>query len=381
MLKRTVIALSIALVAGCSTNDRSYDSIADSVRYTYDQDLKQSVVKGPIQESKYRSNVSFDKFQYDLNIKNSETYLTLDMAYRDDGSRQFIHVTDTTGRVYNFVRHEKRIVDCGVSGSSKAGKCDFVESFSFKIPDNGQSQFVIVGREGRNASFNVNKEYLAAMSNVVYRLKTPRADADELRIKKDTLLTAKPVIVAQESVTPPTPPAPKEEPKPTPVVVPAPVVIAPAPVVVPAPIVTAEPVYVPIVKTVPVTKPIVTSVNSNKSTPAVTSYVDRIDETVCKCSSSPQSSSTITIQKVVKVPATVKNTTVVKQQPVKKAYTKPAPKVVLTPIGDRAFCAGVTFKTCETVSNCREAYDQLACGNKKLDPKKKGMPCPNVCSL
>ena len=364
MLKRTVIALSIALVAGCSTNDRSYDSIADSVNYTYDQDLKQSVVKGPIQESKYRSNVDFDKFQYDLNIKNSETYLTLDMAYRDDGSRQFRHVTDTTGRVYNFERHDKRIVDCGVSGSSKEGKCDLVESFSFKLPDNGQSQFVIVGREGRNASFNVNKEYLAVMSNVTYRLKTPRADADELRIKKDTLLTAKPVVVAKESVTPP---APK-----------------PAPVVVPAPIVTAEPAYEPIVQTVPATKPIVASVNSTKQAPAGTSYVDQIDETVCKCSSSPQSSSTITVQKTVKVPAATaqaKKTTVVKQQPVKKAYTKPAPKAVLTPIGDRAFCAGVEFKTCATVSNCREAYDQLACGNKKLDPKKKGMPCPNVCSL
>lgn len=43
----------------------------------------------------------------------------------------------------------------------------------------------------------------------------------------------------------------------------------------------------------------------------------------------------------------------------------------MTPIGDKAFCAGIEFKTCATVSNCREAYDQLACGNKKLDPKKK----------
>lgn len=265
--------------------------------------MKQSVVKGPIQETKYRSNYDFDKFQYDLNIKNSETYLTLDLAYRDDGSRQFRHVTDTTGRVYNFERHDKRIVDCGVSGSSKEGKCDFVESFSFKLPDNGQSQFVIVGRDGRNTSFNVNKEYLAVMANVTYRLKTPRADADELRIKKDTLLTAKPVAVAQESVTPP---APK-----------------PAPVVVPAPIVTAEPAYQPIVQTVPTTKPIVATVNSTQQAPKGTSYVNQIDETVCKCSSSPQSSSTITVQKTVKVPASeakAKKTTVVKQQPVKKAY-------------------------------------------------------------
>jgi len=365
MLKRTVIALSIALVAGCSTSDKSYDSIADNVNYTYDQDLKQSVVKGPLQKTKYRSNYDFDKFQYDLNIKNTETFLTLDIAYRDDGSRQFRHVTDTTGRVYNFERHEKRIVDCGVSGSSKEGKCDFVESFSFKLPDNGQSQFVIVGRDGRNASFNVNKEYLAVMSNVTYRLKTPRADADELRIKKDTLLTAKPVAVVPASVTPP---APK-----------------PAPVVAPAPIVTPEPVYQPIVQTVPVTKPIVSSVNSTQQAPAGTSYVDQIDETICKCSSSPQSSSTITVQKTVKVPeaaAKPKKTTIVKQaKPAKKAVVKPAPKAVLTPIGDKAFCAGVTFKTCATVSNCREAYDQLACGNKKLDPQKKGMPCPNVCKL
>lgn len=114
-------------------------------------------------------------------------------------------------------------------------------------------------------------------------------------------MTAKPVVVAKESVTPP---APK-----------------PAPVVVPAPIVTAEPAYEPIVQTVPATKPIVASVNSTKQAPAGTSYVNQIDETVCKCSSSPQSSSTITVQKTVKVPAATaqaKKTTVVKQQPVKK---------------------------------------------------------------
>lgn len=352
MLKRTIIALSIALVAGCST-ERGYDSIADSVNYTYDQDLKQSVVKGPLETPKYRSNYDFSKFQYDLNIKNSDTYITVDLAYTDDGSRQFRHVSDTTGRVYNFERHDKRIDKCGVSGSSKEGKCDFVESFSFKLPDNGQSQFVIVGRDSRNASFNVNKEYLAVMSNVTYRLKTPRADADELRIKKDTLLTAKPVAVVKESVTPP------------------------APVIVPAPI------YQPVVQTAPVSKPIVATVNSTSQAPAGTSYVNQIDETICKCSSSPQSTSTITMQKTVKVPeatAVPKKTTVIKQKPAKKAYTKPAEKnPVLAPVGDKAFCAGVTFKTCATVSNCREAYDQLACGNKKLDPQKKGMPCPSIC--
>lgn len=359
MLKQTVIALSIALVAGCSTSDRSYESIADSVNYTYDQDLKQSVVKGPVQEGKYRSNASFDKFQYDLNIKQSDTYLTLDMAYTDTGFRQFRQVTDTTGRVYNFERHDKSIVECGISGTSSEGKCDFTESMSFKLPDNGQSQFVVVGRDGRNVSFNVNKEYIAVMSNVTYRLKTPRADADELRIKKDTLLTAKPVVVKKESVTPP------------------------APVIVPAPIITAEPAYQPIVQTVPVTKPIVATVNSTTQAPAGTSYVNQIDETICKCSSSPQSTSTITLQKEVKVPAataTPKKTTVIKQ-PAKKAYTKPAKKAVLTPIGNKAFCSGVTYKTCATVANCREAYDQLACGNKKLDPTNKGMPCPSVCNL
>lgn len=352
MLKYTIIALSVAVLAGCSTG-RSYDSIADSVNYSYDHDLKQSVVKGPVETPVYKSSGEFDKFDMDLTIQNTDTFVNLDLAYSDKEPRMFAYILDTSGKRYNFTRHEKRIVDCGASGSMSSGVCSYTDKISFQLPDEKRYQYVLVGRTGSNASFNVNKEYLAVMSDVTYRLKTPRADSDELRIKKDTLLTAGPTPVVKPSVQPP---------------------------VAPAPVATAQPAYTPVVSTVPTSKPIVTTTNSTKAAPAGTSYLKKFEtEETCVCSSSPQSTSKITVKKVEYKKVTEKAPVVKKAVPVVK---KPVDsKHVLTPMNKTPFCSTVEFKTCATVSNCREAYDQLACGNKKLDPTGKGMPCPNVCKM
>lgn len=348
------MALSIAVLVGCSTG-RSYDSIADSVSYTYDHDLKQSVVKGPTEEPVYKSSAKIKKFDMDLNIKNSDTFANLDLAYSDTEPRLFSHIIDTTGQSYNFYSHEKRIVDCGVSGSSKEGICDYTDKISFQLPESSRNQYILVGRDGRNVSFNINKEYLAVMSDVTYRLKTPRADVDELRLKKDTLLTAGPTPVAKPSVQQP---------------------VKTAPVVVPAPI------YTPVVSTVPVSKPIVATTTSIKQAPAGTSYIKKFEEdTTCKCSSSPQSTSTITTTKAVVYKAPVETPKVVPAKVKSLPAAKKVDNAVLSPMNKTPFCATIQYKTCATVSSCREAYDQLACGNKKLDASGKGMPCPNICNV
>lgn len=350
MFKHMLLAISIAAVVGCSTTNQSYDTLYDKVAYKYDNTLNKALVSGPIETPVYTAKQKFDKFTYDMGIENSDTYVNLDLKYRDSEPRSFYQVIDTTGRVYPFTRHEKVIVDCGVSGSSTAGVCVYTDSITFKMPDDRQSQFILVGRPGHNASFKVNKEYIAVMSDITYRLKTPRADSDELRVKKNTLLTASPKPLEQKSVTPP------------------------------QPVVKAEPTYQPVVSTVPVQKPITTAPVAPKPAPQPNngSYIDKykVVET-CQCSSSPQSSSTITSIKTVQQVKPV-----VAPAPVKKpVVTQPAKKTVLTPVNKDPFCSNMVFKTCGTVSNCREAYDQLACGNKKLDPSNKGMPCPNVCKL
>lgn len=343
MFKYAVLALSISVLVGCSSTGKSYDSIYDDVAYTYDHTLNRSVVKGPDEILKYNAKQEFELFKYNMVIEEGNTFVNLFLKYSDNIPRSFTHVIDTTGRVYPFEKHEKVIIDCGVSGSVSSGVCDYSDVITFKVPDDRQSQFILVGRQGYNAAFKVNKEYVAVMSDVSYRLKTPRSDADELRVKKNTLLTAAPKPLEQKSVAQP------------------------------QPIAQPAQTYQPVVKTVPVQKPLNTTPVNNGS------YVDQYKTVeTCKCSSSPQSSSTIT---------SVKTTTVKKPAPVAvvKPIVKPAVltpvKQTLTPVAKDPFCSGMVFKNCSTINSCREAYDQLACGNKKLDPANKGMPCPNVCKL
>ncbi len=346
MFKYAAMALSVALMVGCTTN-HSYDTLYDKVAYTYDHDLKRSLVKGPAETPIYNSKYEFSKFRYNMSIDNGDTQVNIYLKYRDSQPRSFSHAIDTTGRVYNFVKHDKYIIDCGANGSVNSGTCIYRDSISFKMPDDRQSQFILVGSDGRNASFKINREYIAVMSDVTYRLKTPRADSDELRVKKDALVMAAPKPLPTKSVTPP----------------------APKP----------EPVYQPVVNAVPAQQPI-----APVTTPVQQgSYIDKYKTVeTCQCSSSPQSTSTITSVKTTTVKKQVPSKQPVVQQPAKKVVTaKPVKAPTLTPVNKDPFCSNVVFKTCATVSNCREAYDQLACGNKKLDPSKKGMPCPNVCKL
>lgn len=320
MLKKSILIMTMAISAGCSSVS-TYDKIAENVNYTYDHQLRQSVIKGPVDTIETHGAEVRD-FKYDLIVKDIETYTNVSFSYKDTSPRNYTHVVDSTGERYNFARHNKKIVDCGVSGSFDQGKCLFSESFSFKMPRQNRYHFAVIGNTGKNISFEINKNYLLVINDFVYKLKTPRADYNEEKIKKEALLTAKPMPVEKPDVK------------------------------VPAPIVgnslEKDIKNAPVVSSVVVNKPLIVS-----SKPATIKKFENTSQ--CNCSNDKE--------KVVKV-------------------YKPVNKPVLTPMDTKAFCSGVVFKnSCAQVSSCREAYDQLACGNKKLDPTNKGMPCPNVCKL
>lgn len=322
MLKKSALVLSLAIIAGCSSVS-SYDRIANNVEYTYDHTIKQSVIKGPVDDTQPQGS-DIDDFSYNLIIKETNTFANVSFNYTDKSTRLYTHVVDSMGVRYNFVRNDHKIIDCGINGTINAGTCSFEESFTFQMPRDNRYQFALIGREGKNVYFRIKQDYVAVMDDVIYRLKTPRADYDETTIKKEALLAAKPVPVAKTSVK------------------------APQPIVGNA--LESDRASAPIISTVTVNKPLIVS-----NQPVIKKFEN---SSQCNCENSN------------KVLTPIINKPVVSKNP------------VLTPTTHGTYCAGIQFKnSCEQITSCREAYDQYACGNKKLDPSRKGMPCPNVCKL
>lgn len=327
MLKKSILIMTIGLAAGCSSVS-SYDKIADNVSYTYDHKLKQSVIKGPSDTNKTQGAKVKD-FNYDLTIKDLDTHVNVSFNYKDSSPRNYNHVVDSGGQKYNFSRHENKILDCGVQGTFNEGKCIFTESFTFKMPRENRSQFAVIGTTGKNVYFEINKNYMSVMNDFVYKLKTPRSDYDESKIKKESLLTAKPVPVEKPNAI---------MPKPVKKVVVAEKIIEKEVKKEVKPVVIVE-------KAKPVEPTVIISKQVTPKTLILNEKPALLKKVVKKESKSP----------------------VVKKTP------------VLTPID---ICSCIKFKnSCAEVTSCREAYDQLACGNKKLAPKKDGMPCPNVCKI
>lgn len=322
MLKKSALVLSLAIIAGCSSVS-TYDRIANNVEYTYDHTIKQSVIKGPVDNTKPQG-AEVDDFAYNLIVKETNTFANVSFNYKDKSTRLYTHVVDSMGVRYDFVRNDYKIVDCGIQGTMSAGVCSFEESFTFQMPRDNRYQFALIGREGKNVYFRIKQDYVAVMDDVIYRLKTPRADYDETIIKKEALLAAKPVPVVKPSVQ------------------------------VPQPIVgnalESDKASAPIVSTAIVNKPLIVS-----NQPVIKKFEN---SNQCNCENDKKAVTTIT----------------------KKPTVSKHP--VLTPTTHGTYCAGMQFKnSCEQITSCREAYDQYACGNKKLDPTRKGMPCPNVCKL
>lgn len=324
MFRKSLIALCLGLtLAGCSSV-RSYDSIADNVEYTYDQDLKQSVTRGPIESGNYTSNAKVDSFAYNISVLNTDLVANIDLKYTDSDPRQFTHIVDSTGRGYKFITHTSNIDDCGIAGTFKSGRCDFSDQLSFNLPRENRYQYTLVSRTGKNINFAIQKNYIAVMSDVVYRMKTPRADYAEETIRKDTLVAAKPVPVAKPVVQMP----PKVQVQP---VIQPPVVTAIAPV---------EPIKV--------FKPRPAPAIAKKPAPVAVGCVPGYEA-----------------KPLVK----------------KVQAKKPVKKAVLTPVKKSASCTTMKAKSCSQIKTCREAYDQLACGNKKVDPDNNGIPCQAICRL
>lgn len=331
MLKKSALVLSLAIVAGCSSVS-SYDKIANNVQYTYDHSIKQSVIKGPVDTTQPQGG-QVKEFSYDLIVKDTNTYANVSFLYNDENSRLYTHVVDSMGVRYNFERSDKKIIECGIVGTLNAGNCLIKESFTFQMPRDNRYQFALIGIENTNVYFKINKDYVAVMDDFIYRLKTPRADYDEVTLKKETLLSAKPVPVE------------------TPVIV-------RQPVKVPQPIV-GNALKEDNINAVKVSRTIIDRplIVSNKP------LVQKFENTKhCGCDDKV-SAKPVTVSKINKV-ITVSKTP------------------VLTPTTNKTYCTGIKFaNSCEQITSCREAYDQYACGNKKLDPSRKGMPCPTICKL
>jgi hypothetical protein len=320
MLKKSALVLSLAIISGCSAVS-SYDRIANNVEYTYDHTIKQSVIKGPIDDTEPQG-ADIEDFSYNLMIKENNTFANISFNYEDKSTRQYTHVVDSMGVRYNFVRNDYKVVDCGIVGTMSAGVCSFEESFTFQLPRDNRYQFALIGKEGKNVYFKVKQDYVAVMDDVIYKLKTPRSDYDEVNIKKEALLAAKPVPVVKSSVQ------------------------IPQPVVGNA--IATEKMAAPVVLTPIVNKPLIVG---NQT---VIKKFENSNQCNCQNNNNNVVATKITVSKTP----------------------------VLTPALKSSFCEGIKFKnSCEQITSCREAYDQYSCGNKKLDPTKKGMPCPTVCKL
>jgi hypothetical protein len=338
MLKKSLIALCIVGLAGCSAVS-TYDSISDNVAYTYDQDLKQSVVKGPVDNVDYNSKASVEDFSYQLSVLNTDLVANIKVKYSGKELRQYERLIDSTGVSYELISYDKTIHDCGVVGSLRAGICNFSEEITVRLPREDRYNYVLAARSGDNIAFEIKKNYIAVMNDVIYKLRTPRADYDEQRIKKDTLIAAKPVEIkrpslAQVPIQPPKPAAP-----------------------LPAPIVTVAPVQEPLM------------------------FNQKVEVRNCTTKLVETCDSDKPVVKSVSQPAP-KKVIVKKYVPAKQPVKKVAPathKAVLTPTPAGNICAGMKFKNCSVITSCREAYDQLACGNRKVDPDKNGIPCQAIC--
>lgn len=315
MLKKSALVISLAIIAGCSSVS-SYEKIASNTEYTYDHSLKQSVIKGPIDESKPQG-ARVEDFKYDLIIKDSTVFANVSFNYKDKSPRVYTHVVDSMGVSYQLLNQKDKVLDCGINGTINYGTCNFEQSFTFQMPRDNRYQFSLIGKSSNSSVyFKINKDYIAVMDDFMYRLKTPRADYDEATIKKETLLAAKPAPVQKPSVA------------------------------IPQPIVgnalEKEKDNAPKVSTVAINKPLIVN-----NPPIVKQFENNKQ---CNCSTG--------------------NALTVSKQP------------VLTPMSKTPFCSTMKFKnSCAEITSCREAYDQYSCGNKKLDPTRKGMPCPNVCKL
>jgi hypothetical protein len=315
MLKKSALVISLAIIAGCSSVS-SYEKIASNTEYTYDHSLKQSVIKGPIDESKPQG-ARVEDFKYDLIIKDSTVFANVSFNYKDKSPRVYTHVVDSMGVSYQLLNQKDKVLDCGINGTINYGTCNFEQSFTFQMPRDNRYQFSLIGKSSNSSVyFKINKDYIAVMDDFMYRLKTPRADYDEATIKKETLLAAKPAPVQKPSVS------------------------------IPQPIVgnalEQEKNNAPKVSTVAINKPLIVN-----NPPIVKQFENNKQ---CNCSTGNA--------------LTVSN------------------KPVLEPMAKTPFCSTMKFKnSCAEITSCREAYDQYSCGNKKLDPTRKGMPCPNVCKL
>lgn len=329
MLKKSILMMFIGVIAGCSSVS-NYNQIADSVNYSYDHNIKQSLIKGPSDTSEpYGAKVK--DFHYDLVIKDFDTHVNVSFSYKDSSPRNYTHVVNSAGEIIEFSRHESKILTCGVVGTFNQGKCKFTEDFTFKMPRESHSNWAVVGKADKNIYFEISKTYVSVMNDFVYKLKTPRSDVDEVRIKKEILISSKPVAIKKPDAKIPAHLI-KNSSKPV-----VNKVITP----------TGTPV---ISKAATVSVPVVHK-------PLITKNIPVVNKNTNNCATN--SKATNNVYKPV-----------IKKNP------------VLTPIDIKSFCSCVKFKnSCAEVTSCREAYDQLACGNKKLDPTNKGMPCPNVCKM
>lgn len=336
MLKKSILMMFIGVIAGCSSVS-SYNQIADSVNYSYDHNIKQSLIKGPSDTSEpYGAKVK--DFHYDLVIKDFDTHVNVAFSYKDSSPRNYTHVVNSAGERIEFSRHENKILKCGVRGTFNQGKCNFSEDFTFKMPRESHSNWAVVGNANKNVYFEVSKTYVSVMNDFVYKLKTPRSDVDEGKIKKESLIAAKPVAIKKPDAT------------------------------IPANLIknSSKPVVNQVIT--PTGKPIVSK--------AATVSVPAVQKPLITTKNIPVASKKGVINKNTSNCATNSKAT----NNVYKPDVKKNP--VLTPLDIKSFCSCVKFKnSCAEVTSCREAYDQLACGNKKLDPTNKGMPCPNVCKM
>ena len=317
MLKKSALVISLAIIAGCSSVS-SYDKIASNTEYTYDHSLKQSVIKGPVDVSEAQG-ARVENFKYDLIIKDSTVFANISFNYKDKSPRVYTHVVDSMGVSYQLLNQKDKVLDCGINGTINYGTCNFEQAFTFQMPRDNRYQFSLIGKSSNSSVyFKINKDYVAVMDDFMYRLKTPRADYDEATIKKETLLAAKPAPVQKPSVA------------------------IPQPIVENA--LEKEKYNAPKVSTVAINKPLI--VNN----PPIVKQIENNKQ--CNCSTG--------------------NALTVSKQP------------VLAPMSKTPFCSTMKLKfknSCAEITSCREAYDQYSCGNKKLDPTRKGMPCPNVCKL
>lgn len=258
-----------------------------------------------------------ENFKYDLIIKDSTVFANISFNYKDKSPRVYTHVVDSMGVSYQLLNQKDKVLDCGINGTINYGTCNFEQAFTFQMPRDNRYQFSLIGKSSNSSVYFKINKDYVAVMDD-FMYRLKTPRADY-----DEATIKKETLLAAK-------PAPVQKPS----------------VAIPQPIVgnalEKEKDNAPKVSTVAINKPLIVN-----NPPIVKQFENNKQ---CNCSTG--------------------NALTVSKQP------------VLAPMSKTPFCSTMKFKnSCAEITSCREAYDQYSCGNKKLDPTRKGMPCPNVCKL